>query len=334
MKKIVSLMLIVFILASLSSCDFLTKDKGDKENVTIRIGYMAGPTGMGMAKLINDYNDSSSERSKYSFKKYADTAAAKADLTAGNIDVICIPTNEAALYHKNVDQEAVVLALNCLNSLYLITNSSSEVNSLSDFAGKTIYTCKNGTPRAILEYLINKLGIDAKVSYEIDGKEILTPQDLSAQVIAGNLPNAVMPEPIVTSSLAQLNSKLTDSTVKWSVKIDFTNEWSKINTTPISMGCIIANSNFIRENKVALDLFLEEYKASVEFISNPQNIETAAEYIANNGIIGKSALAKVALKNLGNSIAYIDGAEMKNILVAFYSAMGIALPDDSFYYEK
>mgnify|MGYP003291893015 CR=1 FL=1 len=333
MKKLVSLVIIVFTLLSLTSCGFL-KNSRNPETTKIRIGYMAGPTGMGMAKLIQDNGGTDGLSEKYSFTKYADTNAAKADLAAGNIDVICIPTNEAAAYRNTVDEDAVVLALNCLNSLYLITNSSANVSSLSDFSGQTIYTCKNGTPRAILEYLIRELEIDATVSYEIDGKEILTPQDLSAQVIAGNLPNAVMPEPIVTTSLSQFNSKQSDPASKWGVKIDFTNEWAKVNSTPISMGCIIANGDFARNNKGALDDFLDEYKASVGFISNPENIDSAAEYIANNGIIGKAALAKTALTNLGNSITYIDGNEMKEILVAFYNAMGITLPEESFYYEK
>ena len=333
MKKLVSLVIIAFTLLSLTSCGFLNNSR-NTETTKIRIGYMAGPTGMGMAKLIQDNGGTDGQSEKYSFTKYADTNAAKADLAAGNIDVICIPTNEAAAYRNTVDEDTVVLALNCLNSLYLITNSSANVSSLSDFSGQTIYTCKNGTPRAILEYLIRELEIDATVSYEIDGKEILTPQDLSAQVIAGNLPNAVMPEPIVTTSLSQFNSKQSDPTSKWAVKIDFTNEWAKVNSTPISMGCIIANGDFARKNKGALDDFLDEYKASVGFISNPENIDSAAEYIANNGIIGKTAIAKTALTNLRNSITYIDGNEMKEILVAFYNAMGITLPEDSFYYEK
>ena len=45
-------------------------------------------------------------------------------------------------------------------------------------------------------------------------------------------------------------------------------------------------------------------------------------------------MAKKALANLGNSICYIDGGDMKETLTAFYTALGIALPDDSFYYEK
>ena len=333
MKKLVSLVIIAFTLLSLTSCGFLNNSR-NPETTKIRIGYMAGPTGMGMAKLIQDNGGTDGQSEKYSFTKYADTNAAKADLAARNIDVICIPTNEAAAYRNTVDEDAVVLALNCLNSLYLITNSFENVSSLSDFSGQTIYTCKNGTPRAILEYLIRELEIDATVSYEIDGKEILTPQDLSAQVIAGNLPNAVMPEPIVTTSLSQFNFKHSDPASKWEVKIDFTNEWAKVNSSPISMGCIIANGDFARNNKGALDDFLDEYKASVGFISNPENIDSAAEYIANNGIIGKAALAKTALNNLGNSITYIDGNEMKEILVAFYNAMGITLPEESFYYEK
>jgi hypothetical protein len=105
MKKLVSLLLILSTLTLLFvSCK--------KDDTVIRVGYMAGPTGMGMAKLIGD-NDTE----KYDFKKYADTAVAKADLTAGNIDIICLPTNEAAMYYNNVDKNLRVLAT-VLHALY------------------------------------------------------------------------------------------------------------------------------------------------------------------------------------------------------------------------
>ena len=43
-------------------------------------------------------------------------------------------------------------------------------------------------------------------------------------------------------------------------------------------------------------------------------------------------LANSALTNLYGSIVYIDGAEMKIALEGFYTAIGYALPADSFYY--
>ena len=51
MKKVISLLLLItLILSLLVSCD----GEEPKDETVMRIGYMQGPTGMGMAKLIHD----------------------------------------------------------------------------------------------------------------------------------------------------------------------------------------------------------------------------------------------------------------------------------------
>ena len=332
MKKIISLTLILLILtSSLLSCGLFTKKKDSDK---IRIGYMAGPTGMGMAKLISDNGGLENGNDKYTFKKYADTAAAKTDLAAGNIDMICLPTNEAADYFNKISEDIQVLAINCLNSLYLLTDKSSDVTSLSDLNGQTVYTCKNGTPRMVLEYIVEAQGLDIEISYTYNDKTIVTPADLSTLVIAGKLPNAVMPEPLVTSSLLSI-AKNADTSISYSVDVNMTDEWNKVCSTPVTMGCIVANKDFVSENKDKIDSFLDEYKASIEYISAPANIDSAANYVVETGVMGAAPAAKKALTNLGSAISYIDGQDMKNALIAFYNAIDItSLPSDDFYYEK
>jgi NitT/TauT family transport system substrate-binding protein len=294
---------------------------------------MAGPTGMGMAKLISENGGLENGNEKYSFTKYADTGAAKADLAAGKIDIICLPTNEAAVYYNTVKDDVQILAVNCLNSLYLLTSGPSMVESLKDLEGQTVYTCKNGTPRAVLTHIVESLGLDITISYEVDGKEILTPADLSALVCIGAIPNAVMPEPLVTSALLTI-AKNDNPFVQYTVDVDMTDEWAKISETPVTMGCIIASDKIIASAKPSVDAFLAEYKASVDFIGNLENIDSAANYVVETGVMAAAPAAKKALKNLGDAISYLDGSEMKAALEAFYKAIGVALPDSDFYYEK
>ena len=335
MKKIIALILATIMLISLVGCDYIkhNDDTTPPEQIKIRIGYMAGPTGMGMAKLIHDNGGLDNGNEKYSFTKYADTNAAKADLAAGNIDIICLPTNEAAQYVNTIDNDAKVLAINCLNSLYLLTSSVYMINSLSELDGQTVYTCKNGTPRIILQHIIDMLGLNIKVSYEIDGKEIVTPQDLSTCVVLGLVPNAVMPEPVVTSALLTI-AKNDTPYINYTVDINLADEWDKIYDTPLAMGCIVADGDFATYHKDSLNAFLQEYKESVEYIGNIENIDSASNYVVETGVMAAAPAARKALSNLSGSIAYMEGETMKTTLKAFYAAIGIALPDDSFYYEK
>ena len=324
MKKLLaSLLLISLTIFSIASC---AGEEKPQETTQIRVGYMSGPTGMGMAKLIHD-NGGKDGNDKYSFKSYENTSLATADLLAGNIDIICIPTSDAA---KN-QSETAVLAINTLNTLFLLTDENTEIKSFSELDGKTVYTCKNGTPKMILEYLLDAANVNATVATSINGTEILTPKDLGAKIVSGEIDIAVVPEPIVTSST--LERKAANKT-PYSIDINLDKVWKTVSNTELTMGCIVTSKEFLEANKTTVNLFLDEYKASIEYISSTENIDTAAEYIVESGVMAKAPAAKSALTNLSGAIAYIDGAEMKNALVGFYTAMGIAQPDADFYYEK
>lgn len=329
MKKITALLLSLLTLATLvfsfSSCG--------KDDTKIRIGYMAGPTGIGMAKLINDNKDNSE---KYEFTKYADTTTANTDLMTGNLDIACLPTNEAAKYYSTENNNMQVLAINCLNSLCLLTNDNVTLNSIDDLQGKTIYTCKNGTPKIILQKLLQAYGISATISYQIgEGDTALTlttPQDLAPVIVANKADIVLAPEPIVSNALAK-------PTAKHKVSLDIGALWEAKFDSSIAMGCIVVSKTFAAEHPKALEKFLKDYKASINYMADASNADTAACYVVDAGIMGDAAVAKSALANLGSAIAYVDGAEMKDVLVKIYNVFGLPviggkMPDDEFYYAK
>ncbi len=326
MKKIISLLLILTIsVITFVSCS-------QKDETQLKVGYMSGPTGMGMAKLVHDNGGLETGNEKYSFTKYTDTKLATADLTAGKIDVICLPTNEAASYYAK-DSDITVLAINTLGSLYLVTDKNTSITSFDELEGKTIYTCKNGTPKIILDYLLEIAGVNATVSYTVDNKEILTPNQLGEMMIAGKLDIAVVPEPIVTSSILKIKSN-GDDNISYSVDLNLNDVWNENCVSVLPMGCIVAKTSFVKKHKSVFKDFLAEYKESVNYIGNSQNIETAANYVVETGVMQAAPAAKSALTNLKGSIVYIDGKDMKTALVDFYNAIKIALPEDEFYYAE
>ncbi len=329
MKKLLATILILSLsLFLFAGCG----DTPDPDNTQLRVGFLSGPTGIGMAKLIND-NGGLEGNEKYSFRSYAaekqPTTIAKGELLTGKVDVICLPTNEAAAYYNSEDDRCVVLSINTLNTLFFISDENNTINSLSDLNGKTIYTCENGTPKTVLKHLLEKAKIDATISTK-DGS-IGSPDDLKQQIIAGAVPIAFAPEPIVSASaFARSNSNKTP----YSVDLSCDELWEANCDSTLAMGCIVASKTFVESHPTVIDAFLEEYKASIEYISNAQNVDSAAEYVKNAGILPNLNVAKSALANLGNSITYIDGADMKTMLEAFYKEIGITAPDDFFYYEK
>ena len=322
MKRFITLTLALLMLLSVALCAVSCTKTDDR----IRVGYLTGPTGMGMAKLIHD-NGGKDGNEKYTFVQYTGndaTTNARAALEAGDIDIVCLPTNEAAEYYNSF-KNSKVLSLNCLNSLFIVTDASNTVESLSDLSGKTIYTLNNGNPYELITHLISVNDIDATVSYTYGNSTISSGEQLTQAVKSGALSIALMPEPLASS--------FTSANPEYSIDLNLTECWEENYSTPIAMGCIVASKSFIDKNSDKAASFLSEYKASIEYIGNKENIETAANYIAEASIIPKAPLAKKALLNLGDAISYVDGQDMKNILKAFYNAIGVALPDDDFYYD-
>ncbi len=340
MKKLIALLLLLTLsITSLVSCS-LFSDKDKDDDTVIRIGFMEGPTGMGMAKLIHD-NGGLQGNEKYQFTKFKDVKDATAALIAGTVDMACLPTNNAATIYNTKDGAAKVLALNCLNSLFVMTKTGVELSSFEDLEGKTIHTISNGTPKVILEHALSEMNVNATISTKVmingNEKDLVQPSDLASALINGAVDIALVPEPVATAAPLQIKNQNKDYT--YSVAIDLASVWDDISDTPVAMGCIVGRTDFIGENKEATDAFLAEYKASIEFIGNKDNLDTSANLIVEATVLGAVGAAKKSLSNLLSAISYKDGAEMKAILSAFLGTMntnliGGRLPDDSFYYQK
>lgn len=319
MKKIIALLLtLVTVIGVLASCSlFNPDDTPDVDNTVVRIGVLNGPTGMGMAKLIADNN--AAENKAYEIKSYASPDMAIPYLAKGELDMLCLPTNVAAKQAKKLDVS--VAAINCLGSLYLMTDDSTEVKTLSDLDGQTVYTSvATSTTKPILEHLFEAAKVDVKI-------EVVADHDaLVAKVVSNQVTYAVLPEPKASAALAKNN--------KFAIDLNISEEWDKLFDEPLTMGCIVVKNSFLAEHKSVVDSFLNDYKASIEYINDENNLEAAAKMIFDAGIIPAEPMAKKALKNLYGSIVYIDATSMQNALEAFYTAIGDALPSDDFYYAS
>ena len=101
-------------------------------------------------------------------------------------------------------------------------------------------------------------------------------------------------------------------------------------------GCIVARDEFLQQNPQAMQTFLEEYAASVSFVNGDP--AAAGEMVVAAGIMPQAALATKAIPNC--NIVCIQGDEMKamasSTLQVLYDAnpksVGVAMPDDGFYY--
>ena len=323
MKKLIALLLLISSLVFVfASCDNGDDDGAPDELVKINVGVMNGPTGMGMAQLIND---NGMESEKYSFSTFSSPQDATAGLQNGELDMLCVPTNLAANLANKSSDFVTVASINCLGSLYVLTKEGIQINNIADLAGKTIYYGDvTSTTGPIIKYILQQNNITANLVVE-DTMDIL-----SAKITNGEVDIAILPEPKATAAI--LSAKQNSN--KYNISLNLSTEWDKVSDTPLTMGCIIVRNDFLKNNKASVDAFLAEYKSSIEYIGNRENHEVAAQLIVDAGILPKLPVAKSALTNLYGSIVYIDGAEMKAALKGFYAAINITSPSDSFYYGK
>ena len=330
MKRIISLLLITLTvfgaLLSLGSCSFGgDTDGGETQKTNVKISVLNGTTGFGAAKLMED-NANGASANNYEFKVETDATNIISALIAGTIDMAALPTNAAANVHNKTNGQVQVLAINTLGVLYLV-EKNDQISDISDLNGKTVYVPAQN-PTFITKYILESNGINAT----IDSTTYSTPAALQAAVVAGQVELAVLPQPVVTAAIAGANK----SGNNYSIALDLTEEWDKIpNSEQLVQGCIVVRKEFAQNNKNAVNWFLNEYEASINYLN--ENPKEASELIVKYGIFANASVAEKAIPKC--NIVFMKGEEMKSAMSAFISVMyeiapasvGNKLPSDDFY---
>lgn len=316
MKRIVAVITAAVMLFSLAAFAACSKKQDDTE---IRIAALKGPTGMGMVKLADKQN-----YPNYTVSIEASPDALNPRIISGEVDVAAVPVNLASVLYNKLDGDISVLAVSTLGVLYVV-EAGSEVNSVADLAGKTVYATGQGaTPEYILNYLLDKNGVAGSVEVNYVGEHAA----LATMLADGSAEIGMLPEPNVTSTLAG-NDNLR-------IALNLTEEWNKVCSTELVQGVVIARKSFVNEHPEAIEQFLREYEKSSAFVN--ENIDEAAKLIVDAGILGNVEIAKKAIPNC--NISFSKGEAMhkavEGMLAVLFEAnpksIGGKLPDKDFYY--
>ncbi len=295
-------------------------------DLEINVTVIAGTTGMGFAQIM-DENAKGTSTFKYNFDIVSDASLASGAIISGTADMAAVPTNLAAVLYNKTNGGVQVVAVNTLGVLYMLT--TSEVTSLDDIAGKTIYCCNQGAnPEFISKYLLDAIGL-------VVGQDIFldftynTPDELATAIATNMVEFAILPEPKVTAVTSQ-NEKVR-------ILVALEDIWSQVSGgKSLVQGCLVARKEFIEAHKNELDAFLADYAASIQYVND--NPKEASQIIAANGIIPKAPLAEKAIPRC--NIAYLDGAEMQAAMDEFFkvlfaanpASVGGKIPDAGLYY--
>ncbi len=294
----------------------------------INVAVLKGSTGMGMAKLMADAQEGKAANN-YSFTLTSDTADVMAKVISGEYQIAALPTNSAAMAYAKTEGQVQLLALNTLGVLYLLQQTGvdgSPITSLDQLRGKTITAFGQGAnPEYILSYLLEQNGLSIGTDVTVDWKASM--DEVLATLVTGDYEFVMLPEPNVTVAMTK-NSDYT-------IALDLTQEWNKVAEGDLVMGCLVVRKDFADANPAAVAKFLEEYAASIDFITTD---ETAAAVIAGQEIVPAEAIAKKALPNC--HIVCLTGADMQPAIEPYFQVLfeanpqsvGGSVPDAAFYY--
>ena len=290
---------------------------------------LSGPTGVGAAQLIDSYSaDSAPADAPFVLNTTveADNQVVSNALVNGTVDIAAVATNVAATLSAKTDGAVQVLAVNTLGVLYILEKGDS-VHSLADLAGKTVYATGQGAnPEYALNYLLTQNDVDP-ASVDI---QWMTAQEVTAQMTSSEEAICMLPVPAATALMVQ------DSGVRQALSLS--EEWENLGEGPLPMGCIVARTQYIEENPEGVEAFLNAYEASIDYMSDPANLEDAAQLVAQFEITPNAKVAAAAIPQC--TLTYVTGKEMRTMLEDYYSVLfqtapdsiGGSLPYDSFYY--
>lgn len=307
-------MMILLLAALMLLCTSLA---GAEAPATINIAFLKGPTGMGAAPLMAK-NAAGETANTYGFTIAGAPDAITAQLITGELDMAALPTNTIATLYEKTDHGVQVLAVNTLGVLYVLEHGDT-VSSLEDLSGKTVVSAGRGTTaEAVASHLF---GDDVAVDYVSEHAEAV------AQAVAGKYDLVLLPEPFVTSLLAQ--------DAGFRMALDLTAQWESVTGTSLPMGGIAVRSAFAEENPEAVATFLSEYAESVAYAN--ENPAEAAALIEEYEIMA-AAVAEKAIPRA--NMVCLTGDAMQEALGSFYAVLlvdnpqliGGALPDAAFYY--
>jgi len=331
-KQIAILLTMLLCLGILAGCTAtgpsVPEEPEVAEATTFHIASLKGPTTMGMVKLMKDAEGGATKHD-YQFEIFGTADEVVPKLVNGDLDIALLPCNLASVLYNKTQGAVQVAAINTLSVLYVV-ESGDTVHSIQDLAGKTVYsTGKGTTPEFAFNYILSQNGIDPQKDITIEYKSEST--EIAAMLQNAEVTIAVLPQPYVTTVKMQ-NDKVRTA-------LSFNEEWDKLGTdSSMVTGVVLVRKAFAEENPLAFNEFLDEYKASTEYVN--ANTEEVAEWIAEYGIVAKAPVAVKALPE--SSIVYIDGSDMKTKISGYlkilYDAnpqsVGGALPEDDFYFSR
>ena len=316
MKKMTKILLVAMMVLSLMIPASLAEN-----TPVVRVGGLNGPTGMALAHIMTE-NDGT-----YEFTMAGAPTELTAQIIAGNVDIAAVPINLGSVLYNKTQGGVKGLSLITRGMLYVLEKGDS-IKSVSDLEGKNIVAAGQGsTPEYVTNYILDANNVKANVEFKSEHAEVTT------LALNGMADIVLVPEPHVT------NLMMKDPSFR--VALDITEEFAAAakkngyDNAQLSMSVVIVRTEFYEAHPELVAEFLNDLSASITFAN--ENVEKAAQEIAQHGILPNAKVAEKALPSC--ALVYIAGEDMQAQAAPLYeilhsanpASVGGKVPGEDFY---
>ena len=236
-----------------------TQPQEEKEKPAVRVAALKGPTAIGMLNLMES-SDKGEAANTYTFTLAGAPDEIVGKVATGEVDIAAVPTNLASVLYAKTKGQVQLAALNTLGVLYIVETGDA-VHSVADLEGKTIAaTGQNATPEYALNLILEKNGLKAGETVTVEYKQ--EHAEIAPLLASGQVEIALLPQPFVTSLLAQ------NENVR--VALDVTQEWDKAveGASQLTMGALVVRREFAEKHPDLVVDWLDVYMRGVEMMKN------------------------------------------------------------------
>lgn len=237
---------------------------GKKASTAVRVGTINGPTGIAMAKMIDD--SYLGENAKVSYDMEANAQLLPAKLLKKELDIALVPTNMASILYNKSKGEVVLISTDIWGLLSVVSTDPS-IRTWEDLKDKQIDIFGQGaTPEIAFKALVEdhkmnpKKDMTYKMAYD-------TPGTLVAAMAANKTKDgvAVLAEPFTSMLIAKnKNAKII---------FDVQSEWKKSFGVGFPMSSIVVRKDFLNAHPELVQAFLREFAVNLNYANaNPSEI--------------------------------------------------------------
>lgn len=329
MKKGISILLSVamsFILllgCSQTSKD-MTKSEGKVDNKEIKISAPDGLPSIAISKLIKE-NTKIKEGYDITYTIEKTPEALSTSVMKEEVDIAIVPSNMAAIAYNKTSNYQIAGTVG-MGSFYLV--STEDINELKDLEENGVgNTGKGLTPDITAQAILKDRGVDlGKMNFSY----VNSVNELVPLLATNKLSTAFVPEPALTGLLTK-NKKV-------QIIKSLNDEWKEINNSQegYPQSTIIVKSDFAKENKEFVDLFINQISDSVKWANT--NSDKVGEYAKEIGISIESTTIGKAMERA--NLKFVPIKDMTDDYNDYYKklfdfdakSVGGKLPDEGIYF--